>query len=100
MAKVLFTNKAVEDLTAIWKYTAINWSRTQADRYYNMLIDACRGIMSDRSVASRSYESIAYGLSGLRAGRHIVFYRIQADGDILVIRILHERMDLKKHLAK
>ena len=44
------------------------------------------------------YEEIAEGLRGYRANKHIIFYRILADGDILVIRILHQRMDLKLRL--
>ncbi len=30
--------KAKEDLTEIWIYTYQNWSREQADRYYDLII--------------------------------------------------------------
>lgn len=39
MAKFKLTNKAVDDLTQIWNYTSHKWSETQADKYYQMLID-------------------------------------------------------------
>ncbi|MBR2014262.1 MAG: type II toxin-antitoxin system RelE/ParE family toxin, partial [Alistipes sp.] len=46
------------------------------------------------------YEEIAEGLYGYRANKHIIFYRILADKDILVIRILHQRMDLKHRVLE
>lgn len=44
MAKYLLTNKAVEDLSAIWDYTYETWSEKQADKYYQLLMDACTRI--------------------------------------------------------
>lgn len=40
MAKVRFTNKAVEDLSEIWNYTFDKWSESQADIYYTSLVSA------------------------------------------------------------
>ncbi len=34
MADLLFSNKAVEDLTNICNYTVETWSEAQADKYY------------------------------------------------------------------
>lgn len=39
MAKLRFTNKAVEDLTSIWNYTFKTWSERQADEYYVWLVE-------------------------------------------------------------
>ena len=33
MCKLRFTNKAVEDLSSIWRYTFQEWSEKQADEY-------------------------------------------------------------------
>ena len=41
MAKLYFTNKAIEDLEAIWAYTVKTWSENQAEIYYSLLIDSC-----------------------------------------------------------
>lgn len=95
MAKYHLTNKAVEDLTNIWEYTVDTWSERQADDYYNMLIASCQKITGNPRLFGLKYEEIAEGLYGYRANKHIIFYRILADKDILVIRILHQRMDLK-----
>ena len=98
MAKYHLTNKVVEDLTNIWEYTVDTWSERQADDYYNMLIASFQKITENPRLFGLKYEEIAEGLYGYRANKHIIFYRILADGDILVIRILHQRMDLKLRL--
>ena len=100
MAKYHLTNKAVEDLTNIWEYTVDTWSERQADDYYNMLIASCQIITENPRLFGLKYEEIAEGLHGYRANKHIIFYRILADGDILVIRILHQRMDLKRRMLE
>ena len=98
MAKYHLTNKAVEDLSNIWEYTVDTWSERQADDYYNMLITSFQKITENPRLFGLKYEEIAEGLHGYRANKHIIFYRILADGDILVIRILHQRMDLKHRM--
>ena len=100
MAKYHLTNKAVEDLTNIWKYTVDAWSERQADDYYNMLIASCQKITENPQLFGLKYEEIAEGLYGYRANKHIIFYRILIGGDILIIRILHQRMDLKHRMLK
>ena len=100
MAKYHLTNKAVEDLTNIWEYTVDTWSERQADDYYNMLIASFQKITENPRLFGLKYEEIAEGLHGYRANKHIIFYRILADKDILVIRILHQRMDLKHRVLE
>lgn len=98
MAKYHLTNKAVEDLSDIWEYTVDTWSERQADDYYNMLIASFQKITENPQLFGLKYEEIAEGLRGYRANKHIIFYRILADEDILIIRILHQRMDLKHRI--
>ena len=100
MAKYHLTNKAVEDLTNIWEYTVDTWTERQADDYYHMLIASFQKITENPRLFGLKYVEIAEGLHGYRANKHIIFYRILADGDILVIRILHQRMDLKHRILE
>jgi toxin ParE1/3/4 len=97
MAKFYLTNKAVDDLTSIWNYTFLNWSEQQADKYYGKLIDTCQEIAKNQEFG-KNYEGIIPALYGLRAKRHIVFYRLISKDEVEIIRILHESMDLKKRL--
>lgn len=100
MAKYYLTNKAVDDLTNIWEYTVNTWSEEQADNYYKMLIASCQKITESPRLLGLKYEEIAEGLLGYRSNKHIIFYRILPNEDILVIRILHQRMDLKRRMLE
>ncbi len=97
MSKYKLTNKAVEDLTKIWDYTFEVWSEKQANKYYEMLIWNCQEIADNPSLGKK-YNGITQNLLGIKANRHIVFYRNVNDEYIEITRILHERMDLKKRI--
>jgi toxin ParE1/3/4 len=97
MAEYRLTNEAVEDLTNIWNYTFDNWSENQADTYYEMLLESCQ-LIADHPKIGKSYEEIKANLRGLKAVRHIIFYRIAEEHPIEITRILHDSMDLKSKL--
>jgi len=97
MANYKLTNKAVEDLTNIWEYTTEEWSEQQADRYYKLLLSRCQEIVNQHELGKK-YEGIKNDLLGLKAEKHIIFYRKQENKPIEITRILHGRMDLKSQL--
>ena len=99
MAKYKLTNKAVEDLTRIWEYTFEKWSEKQADKYYEMLLTNCQNIADDPNVG-KNYNGIKNDLFGLRANRHIIFYRKFDNEPIEITRILHGQMDLKNRITE
>ena len=99
MANYRLTKKAAEDLALIWNYTVDTWSENQADRYFRMLLDSCQNI-SEGEITGKHYEGIFSGLLGKKTGKHIIFYR-KVEGDVVeIVRILHERMDLKRHIKE
>ncbi|RUA34851.1 MAG: type II toxin-antitoxin system RelE/ParE family toxin [Bacteroidetes bacterium] len=97
MAEYKLTNKAVVDLNEIWEYTADEWSEEQADKYYEMLLNRCQYI-ADNPDLGKNYDGITTDLFGLKASRHIIFYRKINALPIEIIRILYGRMDLKNRL--
>lgn len=99
MAKYELTNEAVEDLSNIWDYTFDKWSESQADKYYNMLLDTCQDIAAHPE-QGKNYDGIKSDLFGLKANRHIIFYRKKNDHPLEITRILHERMDLKNRITE
>ncbi len=98
MVDLKFTNKAKEDLNSIWFYTLNTWSEKQADDYYNMLIATCKRLAAGSFVVTRQYPEIAPDLFGAYAGKHIIFFRPFNGYGILIVRILHSRMDIKAKL--
>ena len=99
MAEYKLTNKAVEDLSKIWDYTFEVWSEKQADKYYDGLISNFQEIGENPDLG-KNYEGISTQLFGMKANRHIIFYRTESKNHIEITRILHERMDLKKRITE
>jgi toxin ParE1/3/4 len=46
------------------------------------------------------YDGIGINVLGLKFGKHIIFYTSISENEIEVVRILHERMDLKNRLTE
>lgn len=95
MAKYKLTQKATEDLGKIWNYTVDTWPDNQADKYYHMLLDSCQEI-ADGKVKGKQDEGIYPGLLGIKTSKHIIFYRQMDKDRIVIARILHERMNLRR----
>jgi len=98
MTKVIFRQEAIDDLNDIWNYTFEQWSENQADKYYASLKFACKEI-GENPELGREYSEIRRNLLGLKTGKHIIFYHLISEDKIEVIRILHERMDIKNWLT-
>jgi len=94
MARYRLTNKAVDDLTEIWNYATKKWSESQADKYYQLLVDNFNEISKNPDLG-KTYSGVIKNLLGLRTGRHIIFYRKTENNEVEITRILHEQMDLK-----
>ncbi len=94
MPKYHLTNRAVEDLTEIWNYTFEEWSERQANKYYMYLLESCQEVANNPNFG-KQYAMVTEGLLGFKSNHHIIFFRVISSKDIEVLRILHERMDLK-----
>jgi toxin ParE1/3/4 len=99
MANVILRQEAIDDLNDIWDYTFQQWSEDQADKYYANIKFACKQI-GENPTLGRKYTEISKNLLGLKTGKHIIFYQLIAIDEIEVVRILHERMDLKNRLVE
>ena len=99
MAKVTLRQKAIDDLNTIWDYTFEKWSEKQADKYYAIIKMACNGI-GDNPDIGKEYYGINKNLFGLKSGKHIIFYKQMSNDRIEIIRILHEKMDLKNRISE
>jgi toxin ParE1/3/4 len=99
MAKYQLTNKAVNDISEIWNYTADNWSEIQADTYYDLLLNTCQDL-ADGKIMGKNYPEINSAISGYRAGQHILFYQTSSNKEILIVRIIHVNMDLKNRMQE
>lgn len=97
MARLYFTNKAIEDLETIWTYPVKTRSENQAEIYYSLLIDSCQKLAAEPTLG-KSYEVVEKNIFGLKTGEQLILYRVVSPQETVVIRILHGMMDLKTHL--
>ena len=90
MAELRFSILAESDLLSIGAYTLRTWGEAQAGRYING-IEACCGLLAGNPGLGRACDNIRPGLRRMEHGKHVVFYR-QETGGILVVRLLHRSM--------
>ena len=91
MADYRLTRRAEGDLAGIADYTIERFGIEQARRYREGL-ESCFRMLADGPLIGRPAEGLSPGLRRYEVQAHIVFYRIEGDG-ILIVRVLHEKMD-------
>jgi toxin ParE1/3/4 len=96
MIRYILSPRAQADLDEIWDYTAETWGIDQAERYIRLLQHGIEAVAADPRRGS-SCDDIRAGCRKYLVGSHILFYRITSEA-IDVVRILHSRTELKRHL--
>jgi toxin ParE1/3/4 len=84
-------------LIEIWTYTDGRWGAVAADEYLAMLRHMATGLL-DFPRLGQVYPGRHKELRAIKAGEHRIVY-CPHPGTIEVIRILHARMDPKRHLG-
>jgi len=96
--KYVISVEASKDLENIWLYTFENWSKEQADRYFNLIIDEIESISNDPS-SGKDYSDIREGYFRSRVKAHFIFYKVNWKKKVVeIIRILHQQMDIESRL--
>ena len=84
------------DMTAIEAYTLKTWGRGQADKYLAGIEDR----LDDLARSPAMGAAFRHGKKSMRVfpvGRHVIYYRVTAS-ELIVLRVLHKRMDAGRHL--
>ena len=96
MGEVALRPRARADLDNIWEYTLRTWGQKQAERYLRALNDTFHAL-AEQPKLGRSYDEVHEGLRVYPSGKHLIFY-FETKTGIDVVRVLHERMDVRSHL--
>ncbi|QOJ23821.1 MAG: type II toxin-antitoxin system RelE/ParE family toxin [Gammaproteobacteria bacterium] len=96
MSKFHLTNRAVADLSDIADFTIQSFGIEQA-RFYRDGLNNCFEILADNPHLGRSAAELAPNLKRFEYHSHVVFY-VPRDTGILIVRILHQRMDFIRHI--
>jgi len=97
--KYELSKEAARDLKNIWLYTFDTWSKEQADRYYNLLLDEIEYV-AKHPHTGKDYGHVRDGYLRTRVKSHYIFYRIDPQGNTVeIIRVLHQRMGIEARLG-
>lgn len=96
MGSFSFTEEAERDLEAIIDHTLEQWGAAQADRYIDGL-EEMLALLADNPRMGSGREEISPGLYSFPHESHMIYY-VQDHRKIVVIRVLHGRMDPTNHM--
>jgi toxin ParE1/3/4 len=91
------TEIARTDLASIRRYSSRKWGRDQTIRYMDALRGTMKGLVYGRTV-TRERDDLRSGMQMATSGRHCIFFETD-ESRILVVRVLHDRMDYHRHLG-
>jgi toxin ParE1/3/4 len=89
--RVVWAPRAKQDLLDIWRYYARVASPEIADNMLRRLAGASEAIARN-PLARRARDDLVPELRSALVPPHTIFFRL-ADGDIEIVRVLHERRD-------
>ncbi|CAN3129337.1 type II toxin-antitoxin system RelE/ParE family toxin [Mycobacterium sp. smrl_JER01] len=97
MNRFVLSPAAQADLEQIWDYTCDLWNDDQAESYIR---EIQRGIelVADNPLIGRSCEEVRPGYRRHRVGSQTLYYRVGASDLIVVVRVLHQSMDVDQNL--
>ncbi|RKZ58454.1 MAG: type II toxin-antitoxin system RelE/ParE family toxin [Gammaproteobacteria bacterium] len=96
--KYQLTEDADRDVKEILAYSVKSFGVAQTENYFEAL-KKCIELLADNPNMGNSAEDILPEYLRFPHESHIIFYK-NLSSSILVVRILHERMDPKLHLKK
>lgn len=90
------SNLAEQDLENIWVYSYENWSREQANKYYQLIMKEIDNICINPNIDRQI--PISKGEYRIRLVKsHVIIYKVGVR-KIWVDRILHKRMDIDSRI--
>lgn len=85
-------------MNSIWIYTPENWLVEQANRYYNMIIDEIEFVAQNFDT-TKDFGSIKKDYRYSKVKTHLLFCKRIENTEMEVVRILHEKMDIKNRIT-
>ena len=91
------TNSAKSDLKKIALYTHEEWGRNQRNVYIKQFDDTFH-MLADSPLAGKACDEIKIDYKKIPMGSHIIFYKKGTNSTIVIVRILHKKMDIERNL--
>lgn len=98
-SKYKISEGALTDLKKIWNYTLNKWSKEQAERYYSNIIEEINYISAHPNFGKQLNE-VRKGYKCSKVKSHIIFYRVDKNETVEIVRILHQMMDIPNRIKE
>jgi toxin ParE1/3/4 len=86
------SRQAKNDLLDIGVFTAETWGKIQRNYYLEQLDDTFH-LLGKKPTLGVMCDDVKIGYRKFPQGSHLIFYKDNPSGGILIVRILHKRMD-------
>lgn len=93
---VTLAPRARQDFIDILRYTGETWGQAQLPTYRDKINDALQALGGNPELGHHR-DDLPSTHHAYLVGSHVIVYRERADG-VAVVRILHQRMSLGKHV--
>jgi toxin ParE1/3/4 len=90
------TEIARADLKSIRRYSIRTWGQDRTSQYMTAIRDTLKRLVPG-TVLTRNRDDLRSGLRMATSGRHCIFFEAD-ESRVLVVRVLHDRMDYGRHL--
>jgi toxin ParE1/3/4 len=94
--EIHFAPIALEDFAGILRYTGERWGQEQLHRYAARLDEAIR-LLADYPDLGHLSRALPDTHRLYVVGSHVIVYRAE-DTSLAIVRILHQRMNLPRHV--
>ncbi|GLK77355.1 hypothetical protein GCM10008171_26090 [Methylopila jiangsuensis] len=91
------TAAAKADLFALFRYGVENFGVAKADAYFSDLLDAL-DLVSDAPGVGVARPELDPPCRVLFHRLHAIYYGVESDGGVLILRVLHATRDWRRHL--
>lgn len=105
MRRLVVTETAERDLASVLAHTQEHWGTKQRQRYRGLIEAAFRDLARDPlAPPSRPRDDIRPGIRTFhiarhgQPARHLIVYRLGSGGEVEIVRVLHDVMELPRHV--
>lgn len=99
MNRFELTNAAKSDFKMIALYTHKEWDREQRNTYIKQFDDTFH-MLASSPLSGKACDEIRTGYRKFPMGSHIIFFKIASNSKVLIVRILHKKMDIERNLLE
>jgi toxin ParE1/3/4 len=94
---VEISRRAAADLEELFRHSIAEYGQDHAERYYQAILDAFEWL-AEYPLAARERPEYRGNVRVHREGAHSIVYRVEGSKQVVIVRVLHGRRDIRRHV--